>query len=295
MTDLDAQLTRARTLVERRLSEALEAGPLVPSKLRDAMRYGTLSGGKRVRALLAMESGRICGVPEAAALDAAAAVELIHGYSLVHDDLPAMDDDDLRRGKPTCHKVYGEAAGILVGDGLQALAFGVIAGIRDVSAQRVLVLCAALAEAAGAAGMVGGQSRDIEAERHPDPAHMGLSQVALIQSQKTGALFSWAAGAGPVLSGQDPAPLKTYADALGRAFQIRDDLLDVEGDEDAMGKAARKDAAAGKATYVSLLGVEQARAEGQRLVETALEAIAPYGAEGGTLAHLARFVLERRH
>lgn len=295
MTPLTTAMQAARTAVETRLRALLDEGPQVPEQLREAMRYGTLQGGKRLRALLAIESGRLCGAPAPASLDAAAAVELIHAYSLVHDDLPAMDDDDLRRGQPTCHRAYDEATAILVGDGLQALAFAVIAAIRDVPPARLLTLSAALAQAAGPAGMVGGQMRDMQAEAHPDPARMTLPQIALIQSQKTGALFDWAASVGPVLSATDPAPLRAYAQALGRAFQIRDDLLDVEGCAEAMGKAARKDAQAGKATYVTLLGVDGARAEAARLIDAALAALAPYGLEGDTLAQLARFTLDRSH
>ncbi|PIE09804.1 MAG: farnesyl-diphosphate synthase [Rhodobacterales bacterium] len=292
MTDLASALATAQAQVEARLKAAIDDGPTVPSRLREATAYAALGGGKRLRAFLAMESARISGVAASAGLDAGAAVECIHAYSLVHDDLPAMDDDDMRRGKPTCHIAYDPATAILVGDGLQALGFALLAGIGAAPAERVLQLSAGLARAAGNAGMVGGQMRDILAER---TAPQGMSGVALIQAQKTGALFEWSATVGPVLAGEDPAPLHAYAEAMGRAFQIRDDLLDVDGDAAAVGKALGKDADAGKATFVSLLGVDGARREAARLIDAALEALAPYGAEGGTLAQLARFTLERSH
>lgn len=294
MTDLENALTAVREKVDRRLRKELDANPLVPSRLRDACAHALLGGGKRMRAFLALETARICGAGQAGALDAAAAVECIHAYSLVHDDLPAMDDDDMRRGKPTVHKAYDDATAILVGDGLQAMAFGLVAGIPDAPADRVLQLTTMLAAASGNAGMVGGQLRDVMAEKDPK-ARLGMSNVALIQSQKTGALFEWSAQVGPVLAGVDPAPLKAYAEAIGRAFQIRDDMLDVEGDADSVGKAVGKDEGAGKATYVSLMGIHGARAEAQQLRASALEAITPYGAEGANLAALARFTVERTH
>lgn len=293
MRDLDTALAAARKAVETRLHAMIEDGPMVPGHLRKATGYAVLGAGKRLRAFLALESARLCGAGAAGALNAAAAVECIHAYSLAHDDLPAMDDDDTRRGKPSLHKAFDEATAVLVGDGLQAMAFGLIAAIDDAPAPRVLDLSARLARAAGNAGMVGGQMRDILAER--DTQIAGMSQVALIQSQKTGALFEWSADVGPILAGADPAPLRAYAEALGRAFQIRDDILDVEGDAVAVGKALGKDAIAGKATFVTLMGVDTARAEGAQLIDAALEALTPYGAEGAHLAQLARFTLERSH
>lgn len=293
MNDLNSALGAARVAVEHRLKQAVDSGPTVPGHLRKATGYAVLGGGKRLRAFLAIESARICGAGAEGALNAAAAVECLHAYSLAHDDLPAMDDDDMRRGKASLHCAFDEATAILVGDGLQAMAFELLAAISDAPAERVLSLISGLARAAGNAGMVGGQMRDIMAES--DPYGASISQVALIQSQKTGALFEWSADVGPVLAGTDPAPLRAYAEALGRAFQIRDDILDVEGDAQAVGKAVGKDAAAGKATFVSLLGVDGARTEARQLIDAALAALAPYGAEGDILAQLARFTLDRSH
>lgn len=291
---LQEALARDRALVEARLEAALAEGAC-PARLMDACRHAVLGGGKRLRACLVLESARICGAPEAAALEAAAAVEALHAYSLVHDDHPDMDNDALRRGKPTVHIAYDNATAILVGDGLQALAFDLIANIRGVPAERLLRLSAGLARAGGLWGMVGGQMRDMDAEV-PDYAPADpVADIALIQSMKTGALFEWSASAGALLAGQDPAPFLTYARALGLAFQLRDDLLDVVGSADQVGKAVGKDGAAGKATYVSLLGVDAARSKAESLVNEAIEALAPFGEKGQLMAQLARYSISRSH
>lgn len=292
---LGEALGRDRALVETRLAEVLDDHDLIPPRLLEACRHAVLGGGKRLRACLVLESARICGAPEAAAIQAAAAIECIHAYSLVHDDLPAMDDDDLRRGKPTVHVAWDEATAILVGDGLQALAFDLIAQIRDVPADRLLRLSGGLAQASGLSGMVGGQMRDIEAETRSTPADDPMADIALIQSQKTGALIEWSAQAGAILAGADPAPFAAYARALGLAFQLRDDLLDVEGSAEEVGKAVGKDTDAGKATYVSLLGVQGTRDMAQSLVDDAIAALAPLGDRAQLLAELARFTVTRTH
>lgn len=292
---LGEALGRDRALVETRLAEVLDDHDLIPPRLLEACRHAVLGGGKRLRACLVLESARICGAPEAAAIQAAAAIECIHAYSLVHDDLPAMDDDDLRRGKPTVHVAWDEATAILVGDGLQALAFDLIAQIRDVPADRLLRLSGGLAQASGLSGMVGGQMRDIEAETRTTPADDPMADIALIQSQKTGALIEWSAQAGAILAGADPAPFAAYARALGLAFQLRDDLLDVEGSAEEVGKAVGKDTDAGKATYVSLLGVQGTRDMAQSLVDDAIAALAPLGDRAQLLAELARFTVTRTH
>lgn len=292
---LGEALGRDRALVETRLAEVLDDHDLIPPRLLQACRHAVLGGGKRLRACLVLESARICGAPEAAAIQAAAAIECIHAYSLVHDDLPAMDDDDLRRGKPTVHVAWDEATAILVGDGLQALAFDLIAQIRDVPADRLLRLSGGLAQASGLSGMVGGQMRDIEAETRTTPADDPMADIALIQSQKTGALIEWSAQAGAILAGADPAPFAAYARALGLAFQLRDDLLDVEGSAEEVGKAVGKDTEAGKATYVSLLGVQGTRDMAQSLVDDAIAALAPLGDRAQLLAELARFTVTRTH
>ncbi|MFD0980575.1 polyprenyl synthetase family protein [Tropicimonas aquimaris] len=257
----------------------------------DAMRYA-VTGGKGLRGFLVMESARLHGVSESQSIWAAAAVEAVHAYSLVHDDLPAMDDDDLRRGQPTVHVKWDEATAILAGDALQTLAFDLLAreGCARDPARRV-ALIATLAEAAGARGMVLGQAQDIAAETAAAP--LTLAQITELQANKTGALIRWSAEAGARLAGADPAPLSAYATALGLAFQIADDILDVEGDAETAGKRLRKDEDAGKATFVSLLGLEGAKARAAALVEEAEEALSPFGATAETLRAAARFVIAR--
>ena len=284
---MQARLTAVRAQVQAALDRAI--GDLPPGELRDAMGYAC-NGGKRIRAFLVMESARLHGVADDAALPVAAAVEALHAYSLVHDDLPAMDDDDLRRGQPTVHVKWSEATAILAGDALQSLAFGLLAdSALDAAATRRLV--AAFAQAVGGAGMVWGQALDIKAETAATP--LTLDQITQLQGGKTGALIRFAAIAGPLIADADPAPLATYAEALGLAFQIADDILDVTGNEDVTGKRVGKDASAGKATFVSLLGLDGARAEAARLVASGDAALAPYGGAAANLRQLARFVIER--
>ncbi len=256
-----------------------------------AMRYA-VAGGKRIRARLVLEGARLHGVPEARALWPAAAIEAMHAYSLVHDDLPCMDDDDLRRGQPTLHVKWDEATAVLAGDALQSLAFELAAhpdGAQTAQARADLAL--SLARAAGGQGMVLGQALDIAAETAR--AALTLDEITRLQAGKTGALIEWAACAGPRMGGADPAPLAAYAQALGLAFQIQDDVIDVTGDANAAGKAVGKDAAAGKATFVSLLGLDAARARAQALVETACDALSPYAEDADSLRALARFVISR--
>jgi farnesyl diphosphate synthase len=256
-----------------------------------AMRHA-LRGGKRLRGFLVLESAALHAIEAAGSIDAAAAIEAMHAYSLVHDDLPAMDDDDLRRGEPTVHVKWDEATAILAGDALQALAFELLARPALGPAERRIALVAGLAAAAGTQGMVGGQAMDIAAETAPAP--LTLAEITALQAGKTGALIGWSATAGAILAGADPAPLAAYARALGLAFQIADDILDVEGDAGLAGKRLRKDAAAGKATFVSLLGLEGARARARDLVAEAEAALAPYGARAATLIETARFVVSRQ-
>jgi farnesyl diphosphate synthase len=256
----------------------------------DGMLYAT-RGGKRLRGFLAMETGALFGVPDARSVRAAAAIEALHGYSLVHDDLPCMDDDDLRRGQPTVHRKWDEATAVLVGDALQTLAFELLAGETTHPDPAVRVaLVATLARASGARGMVLGQAQDIAAETAPP---LTLDEITDLQANKTGALIRWSAEAGAILGGADPLPLRRYATALGLAFQIADDILDVEGDAGRAGKKLRKDAEAGKATFVSLLGLTGARARAEALVAEAEAALSPYGAEAETLREAARFVISR--
>ncbi|MGP9806406.1 polyprenyl synthetase family protein [Paracoccus sp. NSM] len=282
------RLGAVQAQVQVALDHAIDGLP--GGALADAMRYA-VSGGKRLRAFLVMESARLHGVADEAALPVAAAVEALHAYSLVHDDLPAMDDDDLRRGQPTVHVKWSEATAILAGDALQTLAFGLLADPAIGGAEARLRLVASLARAAGAEGMVWGQALDIEAETALTP--LDLAAVMRLQGGKTGALIRFAATAGPLMAGDDPAALDRYAAEMGLAFQIADDILDVTGDEARTGKRVGKDDAAGKATFVSLLGLEGARAAAQDHVTAAEAALAQYGATAGNLRALARFVIER--
>ncbi|TMV84897.1 polyprenyl synthetase family protein [Thioclava sp. BHET1] len=255
-----------------------------------AMRYA-LRGGKGLRGFLVLESARLHGVAEAAALPAAAAIEAMHAYSLVHDDLPAMDDDALRRGQPTVHVKWDEATAILAGDALQTLAFELLSLPEIGPAERRIALVAGLARAAGAEGMVLGQALDIAAETVEAP--LTLVQITRLQAGKTGALIRWSAEAGAVIAGEDPTALGQYAAALGLAFQIADDILDVTGDVQKAGKAVGKDAAAGKATFVSLMGLDGAKNRAAELVAEAEAALEPYGAKADTLRQAARFVIAR--
>ena len=255
-----------------------------------AMRYA-LTGGKRLRGFLVMESARMLGVEDRAALPVAAAIEMLHAYSLVHDDLPCMDDDDLRRGQPTVHVKWDEATAVLAGDALQTLAFEMLCDPAIGDAAVRLALVQGLARAAGAEGMVLGQALDIAAETAMQP--LNLEQITALQAGKTGALISWSATAGAVMAGVDIVPLQRYAAALGLAFQIADDILDVTGDADKAGKRLQKDAAAGKATFVSLLGLEGAKARAKSLVQEAEAALAPYGTAADQLIAAARFTIAR--
>ncbi|EYD75203.1 Octaprenyl-diphosphate synthase / Dimethylallyltransferase / Geranyltranstransferase [Rubellimicrobium mesophilum DSM 19309] len=283
----EAALSRARDVVEAELRRALagEDGPVAR-----AMLYAC-EGGKGLRGFLVLEGARLHGLSESRAAPVAAAIEALHAYSLIHDDLPCMDDDDLRRGRPTVHRQWDEATAVLAGDALQSLAFELVARAPlPPEARATLVLT--LAQAAGVRGMVGGQALDIAAETAPAP--LTLDQITALQARKTGALITWSAAAGARMAGADTAPLLAYGDALGLAFQIADDLLDMEGDAATVGKATHKDAAAGKATFVSLLGLDAARSRANSLVQQACDALALYGAEADTLREAARFVTSRR-
>ncbi|WP_413874247.1 polyprenyl synthetase family protein [Albidovulum sp.] len=280
------RLQAAQRGVEAALDAALAARADVP--VVHAMRYA-VQGGKRLRAFLVLESAALHGIPADRAMPAAAAVEALHAYSLVHDDLPSMDDDDLRRGLPTVHVRWDEATAILAGDALQTLAFELCCD--PVLGRNRVELVAALARASGAEGMVLGQAFDIAAETAARP--LTLDEITALQEAKTGALIGFAATAGALLAGADPAPLAAYAKALGLAFQIADDVLDVEGDATKAGKKLGKDAAAGKATFVSLLGLGAAKRRARALVEEAEAALLPYGGAAETLRQAARFVIAR--
>lgn len=289
------KLQAAGRAVEERLAALLgpAAGP-VPPRIGEAMRYATLGGGKRFRPFLVIETAGLFRVPAPQALNAAAAVECIHCYSLAHDDLPAMDDDDLRRGRPTVHKAFDEATAILAGDGLLTFAFEILAREDthpDPAVRSELV--ASLARASGWQGMVGGQQLDLSAEGVPQ----NLDGIHHIQALKTGALIAHAAEAGAILgraTKAERAALQTYSRALGLAFQVADDLLDTEGTAADVGKATGKDAAAGKATFVSLLGKDSARAKLKALEDEAVKALSIFGNRANTLAEAAHFMSARR-
>ena len=271
-----------------------------PARLLEAMRYSSLSGGKRIRPLLVVASGNLFGVPRRRSLMAGAALELIHCYSLVHDDLPAMDNDDMRRGRPTTHKAFDEATAILAGDGLLTLAFDVATrpAVHPEAEVRVN-LVGALTRAAGVGGMVGGQMLDLAAEgRFADGKPLALDETAIgtLQAMKTGALLQFACAAGAILGDASVAErdaLDRYGMAVGKAFQIADDLLDVEGNSATLGKAAGKDAIAGKATLVGILGIETAKARLETLVSEAGVALAPFGERAHVLVETAKFIAER--
>ncbi|MEO0983711.1 MAG: polyprenyl synthetase family protein [Pseudomonadota bacterium] len=294
-----AALAAAAEATERTLDALIPAlpGEAGDAKLVAAMRYAVLGGGKRLRAFLVIETARLFGVEGDGPLRAAASVECLHGYSLVHDDMPCMDDDDLRRGKPTVHKAFDEATAVLAGDALQTAAFEFLVDpATHPSAVVRCALIAALAQASGAAGMVGGQAIDLAAESAPD--RFPVEEVARLQSMKTGALLAFSVEAGALLgeaSDADLDRLRAYARDLGLAFQIADDLLDLEGDEALAGKRLGKDADAGKATFVDLYGADGARTRARDLIDEAGARLEPYGAKAALLAEAARFVVERSY
>ncbi|KMK66456.1 polyprenyl synthetase family protein [Puniceibacterium sp. IMCC21224] len=283
-------LGRVASAIQAGFDRLLDDFPDLP--MAQGMRYAT-RGGKRLRGFLVIEGARLHGVGQDRALWPAMAIEAVHAYSLVHDDLPCMDDDALRRGLPTVHIKWDEGTAVLVGDALQALGFELAAHENVGPAEVRANLALSLARASGARGMVLGQALDIAAETTGVP--LTLDQITALQVGKTGALFCWAAEAGARLAGADIAPLGAYASALGLAFQITDDILDVEGDAATVGKAVGKDADAGKATFVSLLGLDGAKRRATELVEESCAALTVYGDAAENLKQAARFVIARRN
>lgn len=294
LTPLAEAMAEGAAAVEKVLDRILTVPEGHEARLFEAMRYSTLGAGKRLRPFLVLASSRLCGVADSSALRVGAAVELIHCYSLVHDDLPAMDDDDLRRGKPSCHVAFDEATATLAGDALQSMAFEVLANpethpMGEVRAELVM----ALSRAAGGHGMVGGQMIDLLAEH----GIADVGTVTRLQRLKTGALISLSCAAGAILgraSNDVRHALQHYAHDLGLAFQIADDLLDALGDAKDVGKATGKDDAAGKATFVSLMGVEKARQRARLLTGQAIEHLEIFGDKAEHLRDIATFVIERR-
>jgi farnesyl diphosphate synthase len=288
-------LRRTRTDIDALIEEILADPPDRRRQLHEAMRYAAVGGGKRLRPLLVIASAGLFGVPRTRALRAGLAVECVHVHSLIHDDLPCMDDDDLRRGKPTVHRAYDEATAVLAGDALLALAFEILADpathpLSDVRANLVLEL----AKAVGVAGMAGGQMLDLL----PHKEVVDLAAVTRLQRLKTGALISWCLEAGAIMGKAPPdmhTRLRGYAHCLGLAFQIADDLLDCEGEQAKVGKRVGKDATQGKQTFVSLLGPERARTQSQLLVAQALDHLRSFGEEADLLRAIAQFAVKRDH
>jgi farnesyl diphosphate synthase len=295
---LSQRLEFAALLVERRLAAILDGAARsgAPERLVAAMRYAALSGGKRLRPFLVIETAGLFDVAPEIAADAAAAIECVHCYSLVHDDLPAMDNDDLRRGRPTVHKAFDEWTAILAGDALLTLAFEMLAGLAAPGGPATnAALIASLAGAAGPAGMVGGQCLDLEADKLRLPIQPDAAHVERLQALKTGAIIRCACEFGAILGGakdNERRTLQTYGQRLGAAFQIADDLLDVEGDATAMGKAARKDAA--KATLHAATDIDTAKRRLARLAAEAVAALAPFGKRADALREAVAFTVERQ-
>ena len=287
-------LAQAASLTDSALDQLLVVPPDLEARVYEAMRYSALAPGKRLRPFLVLAGARLFGIARPCALQVAAAIEMVHAYSLVHDDLPAMDDSDLRRGRPTCHKEFDEATAVLAGDGLLTAAFEVLAHPDTHNDPAVRCeLVAALAVAAGAAGMVGGQMIDLIAERQA----LDIGAITRLQRMKTGALIAFACEAGAILAkapAESRIALRGYAHDLGLAFQIADDLLDVEGSAAETGKPVGADAAAGKATFVSILGVGRARAQAELLIRQAVAHLDLFGGRAELLREAARFVISRR-
>jgi farnesyl diphosphate synthase len=290
MLNFNVQLNDTASIVEIALKDMLQkqGNDLMSAPIRHAV----LNGGKRLRAFLVIHSCNIFEVQKDTAIQAAIAIECLHAYSLVHDDLPCMDDDELRRGKPTVHVKWDEATATLTGDALQALAFELIASLPHTDAIRIVELLKKLAKASGMQGMVLGQAQDIQAEK--SEVNLNINDITSLQQNKTGALIEWSAISGAILSNQDDGKLLDYAKSIGLAFQIQDDILDIEGDAVLAGKRLQKDVSAGKATFVSLLGIENAKLRAKELIEEAIDALSDYGDKAEPMRQVAKFIIERK-
>ena len=290
MLNFNVQLNDTASIVEIALKEMLQkqGNDLMSAPIRHAV----LNGGKRLRAFLVIHSCNIFEVQKDTAIQAAIAIECLHAYSLVHDDLPCMDDDELRRGKPTVHVKWDEATATLTGDALQALAFELIASLPNTDAIKIVELLKKLAKASGMQGMVLGQAQDIQAEK--SEVNLNINDITSLQQNKTGALIEWSAISGAILSNHDDRKLLNYAKSIGLAFQIQDDILDIEGDAVLAGKRLQKDVSAGKATFVSLLGIENAKVRAKELIEEAIDALSDYGDKAEPMRQVAKFIIERK-
>jgi farnesyl diphosphate synthase len=295
-SSFDARLAAAQQAVETSLATWLAKAGDGPERFEASLAHAVLGGGKRFRPFLVLETAALFGSHAGAALDTATALECVHCYSLVHDDLPAMDNDTLRRGRPTVWTAYDEWTAILAGDALLTLAFEILGSLPGIDPTAQVRLIRELARASGPAGMVGGQAFDLTADKRGEPASPDLAHVRRLQAMKTGALIRYACIAGPILAGRpelEVSALASYGDHLGFAFQIADDLLDATGDAATVGKAVGKDASAGKATLVSLMGINAARAKLSEVEAAAITALAPFGAKADILRDAARFVSRR--
>jgi farnesyl diphosphate synthase len=295
--DLSQAIAATASLVDGALDAVLPQPAGRMARVQEAMRYAVMGGGKRLRPFLVLHSARLFGVDDSRSLRAGAAIECLHTYSLVHDDLPCMDDDDLRRGRPTTHIAFDEMTAVLAGDALLTVAFEILADARThPSADVRCALIARLAEASGHSGMIGGQIIDMLAPSFIEQGSFGVEDVIDLQRRKTGQLFEFSCEAGPILgqaSAEDRARLKAYAEEMGVVFQITDDLLDVTSTAEKTGKAVGKDADMGKQTLVTLLGLEGARAEAQKRAQAAVAALGPYAARAPELSALPFFLLDR--
>ena len=295
LTEFSDALADVSAATETALLKLIPAGDGPEAQVVDAMRYSVMAGGKRLRPFLVIATADLFNVSRACSERVAAALEMIHTYSLIHDDLPAMDNDNMRRGKPTCHVQYDEATAILAGDALLTLAFEVLAHHDTHDSEKIRCdLVIEVSRAVGAHGMVGGQMLDLVAENH----ELSVAEITRLQRMKTGALMSCSCQAGAILGKASKTQrhlLNAYAHDVGLAFQISDDLLDIEGDPKKLGKATNKDDKAGKATFVSLLGVERARDQAKALTDQAIKYLEVFGKKGDLLSDLAQFVIERRN
>ena len=290
---LNSYLKERKQEVETALDQSIAL--VYPEKIYESMRYSLMAGGKRLRPILCLATCELVGGNAAMAMPTACALEMIHTMSLIHDDLPAMDNDDLRRGKPTNHKVYGEDIAILAGDALLAYAFEMVTTTKDIPAPRLLQVVAKLAQAVGAAGLVGGQVVDLDSEGKPDITEATLT---FIHTHKTGALLEASVLSGAILAGAeaaDLAKLASYSQNIGLAFQIVDDILDITATQEQLGKTAGKDLQAQKATYPSLWGLEESRRKADELVVAAQEELSPWGEKGEALRAIADFITMRTH